>query len=144
MFDIGWGEILVLVIAGLFILGPERLPGAARWLGQTIRQVREYATGASNQLRNELGPEFDELRKPLEDLNQLRSFNPRTAITQSLFGGDQDPLGLNGLRNDLGRNGSNGSTPNGGGPASFGGGATPLSHRPLDAHERAPYDPDAT
>lgn len=142
MFDIGWGEILVLVIAGLFILGPERLPGAARWLGQTIRQVREYATGASNQLRNELGPEFDELRKPLEDLNQLRSFNPRTAITQGLFGGDQDPLGLNDFNLSNG-NGTNGSTPSGTGQA-FGGTATPLPQRPLEPHERAPYDPDAT
>ena len=57
MFDsVGWGEILVLVVAGLFILGPERLPSAAAWLGQTIRQVRQYATGAREQLRNELGP----------------------------------------------------------------------------------------
>jgi len=62
VFDsVGWGEILVLVVAGLFILGPERLPSAAAWLGQTIRQVRQYATGAREQLRNELGPEFDEL-----------------------------------------------------------------------------------
>ena len=56
MFDsIGWGEIMVLVIAGLFILGPERLPGAAAWLGQTIRQVKDYATGARDQLQGELG-----------------------------------------------------------------------------------------
>ena len=31
--SVGWGEILVLVVAGLFILGPERLPSAAAWLG---------------------------------------------------------------------------------------------------------------
>ena len=90
MFDsVGWGEILVLVVAGLFILGPERLPSAAAWLGRSIRQVRQYATGAREQLRNELGPEFDELRKPLEELRGLRNFNPRTAATQALFGDDQ-------------------------------------------------------
>ena len=51
MFEsVGWGEILVLVVAGLFILGPERLPSAAAWLGKTMRQVREYATGARDQL----------------------------------------------------------------------------------------------
>ena len=49
--SVGWGEILVLVVAGLFILGPERLPSAAAWLGKTMRQVREYATGARDQLR---------------------------------------------------------------------------------------------
>ncbi len=84
MFDsVGWGEILVLIIAGLFILGPERLPGAAAWLGRTIRQVKDYATGAREQLRGELGPEFDELRKPLEELRGLRNFNPRTAASSA-------------------------------------------------------------
>lgn len=135
MFDIGWGEIIVLVIAGLFILGPERLPGAARWVGQTIRQVREYASGASEQLRNELGPEFDELRKPLEDLGQLRNFNPRSAITQHLFGDDDGGF-------------SGGYKPNNFSTAADGsqtGGMTPPPpQRPLAAGERAPYDPDAT
>ena len=52
MFDsIGWVEILIIVVAGLFILGPERLPSAAAWLGKTVRQVREYATGAREQLK---------------------------------------------------------------------------------------------
>ena len=95
MFDsVGWGEILVLIVAGLFILGPERLPSAAAWAGKAIRQVREYATGAREQLRGELGPEFDELRKPLEELRGLRSFNPRTAVTRTLF--DDDPPKPNG------------------------------------------------
>lgn len=89
MFDsIGWGEILVLVIAGLFILGPERLPAAAAWLGKTVRQVKEYATGAREQLRSELGPEFDELRKPLEDLRGIRDLNPRRALSRQLFADD--------------------------------------------------------
>lgn len=75
MFDsIGWGEILVLVVAGLFILGPERLPDAAAWLGKTVRQVKGYASGAREQLRGELGPEFDELRKPLNELRDLRGW----------------------------------------------------------------------
>ena len=92
MFDsVGWGEILVLIVAGLFILGPERLPSAAAWVGRSIRQVRQYATGAREQLRNELGPEFDELRKPLEELRGLRNFNPRTAATQALFGDEPEP-----------------------------------------------------
>src|SRR5436853_7834166 len=85
MFNIGWGEFLILIVAGLLILGPERLPSAAAWLGRTVRQVREYANGAREQLRSELGPEFDELRAPLEDLRGLRGFNPRSAITRHLF-----------------------------------------------------------
>ena len=86
MFDsIGWAEILILIVAGLFILGPERLPAAAAWLGRSVRKVREYATGAREQLRNEMGDDFEELRKPLQDLQQLRNFDPRRAVTKHLF-----------------------------------------------------------
>jgi len=88
MFGIGASELFVLVIAALFILGPERLPSAAVWLAHTIKQVREYATGAREQLKDELGPEFDELREPLAELQRLRGFNPRSAITKHLLDGD--------------------------------------------------------
>ena len=36
--NVGWGEMLILVIAGLVILGPERLPGAIRWTAGTVKQ----------------------------------------------------------------------------------------------------------
>ncbi|MGH3898255.1 MAG: Sec-independent protein translocase protein TatB [Pseudonocardiaceae bacterium] len=134
MINIGWPEFLVLVVAGLFILGPERLPSAAAWLGRTIRQVREYATGAREQLRSELGPEFDELRQPLEELRGLRGFNsrglnPRSAFTRHLLDDlDDDPFG------DVIK--SNGyAAPTGRGIPVF---------RPLQPGERAPFDPDAT
>ncbi|GAB3871721.1 Sec-independent protein translocase protein TatB [Kibdelosporangium lantanae] len=126
MFDsIGWGEILVLLLAGLFILGPERLPGAAAWLGRSIRKVREFATGARDQLRNEMGPEFEELRKPLENLRELRNFDPRRMVTQHLF--NDEP--------------SNGTKPNGHTPAPP---TAPTSQPPLNPGEKPPFDPDAT
>jgi len=143
MFDISWGEFLVLIIAGLFILGPERLPGAAAWLGRSVRQVRDYASGAREQLRSELGPEFDELRKPLEDLRSLRNFDPRRAVTKHLFDatGGYDPR--EDLKFDLpgmnGTNGSNGVKPNG-----FPGPTNPVQQHPLAPGERPPFDPDAT
>ena len=137
MFDsVGWGEIIVLIVAGLFILGPERLPSAAAWVGRSIRQVKEYATGAREQLRGELGPEFDELRKPLEELRGLRNFNPRAAATRALF--DDPPA----------------EKPNGFAPGpdmSKGNGAAPQPHpatgpapETLARNERPPIDPDAT
>ncbi|HKS45512.1 MAG TPA: Sec-independent protein translocase protein TatB [Amycolatopsis sp.] len=132
MFEsVGWGEILVLVVAGLFILGPERLPEAAAWLGKTVRKVREFASGARQQLRDEVGPDFDEFRKPLEDLRQLRNFDPRRAVTQHLFDGDPDPLGLNGI--------SGGSTKPNGYPT-----ASTAKPDPLKPGEKPPVDPDAT
>ncbi|HEU0086967.1 MAG TPA: Sec-independent protein translocase protein TatB [Pseudonocardiaceae bacterium] len=129
MFNIGWAEFLVLTVAGLFILGPERLPSAAAWLGRTVRQVREYATGAREQLRSQLGPEFDELRKPLEELRGIRGLSPRSALTRHLF----DDLGGDPFDNWLK---PNGFTP----PLGL---DIPLP-RPLQPGERPPFDPDAT
>ncbi len=149
MFDIGWGEFMVLIVAGLFILGPERLPGAAAWLGKSVRQIREYASGAREQLRSELGPEFDELRKPLEDLKSLRNFDPKRAVTRHLLDatGGYDPRddlkvdipGFNGSNGGNGANGANGTKPNG-----FPAPSSPAQQRPLSPGESAPFDPDAT
>lgn len=125
MFDsIGWVEILIIVVAGLFILGPERLPSAAAWLGKTVRQVREYATGAREQLKQEMGPEFEQLRKPLEDLRELRNFDPKRAVTKHLFDDPEPTTKANGYPAP--------PTP----PAA--------DQRPLAPGERPPFDPDAT
>ncbi|MCV7223457.1 Sec-independent protein translocase protein TatB [Mycolicibacterium elephantis] len=86
--NVGWGEMLILVIAGLVILGPERLPGAIRWTAGALRQARDYISGATNQLREDLGPEFDDLREPLGELNKLRGMSPRAALTKHLLDGD--------------------------------------------------------
>lgn len=93
MFDsIGWGEILVLLVAGLFIFGPERLPQAASWLGKTVRRARDYADGAREQLHTEFGAELDELREPLAQLRSLRRMDPKRALSHHLLD-DYDPTG---------------------------------------------------
>lgn len=86
--NVGWGEMLVLAVVGLVILGPERLPGAIRWTATTLRQTRDYLSGVTSQLREEIGPEFDELRGPIDELQKLRGMTPRAALTKHLFGGD--------------------------------------------------------
>ena len=90
--NIGWGEMLVLVVIGLVVLGPERLPGAIRWTSNTLRQARDYISGATSQLREDLGPEFEDLREPLSELNKLRGMTPRAAITKHLLDGDDSFL----------------------------------------------------
>ena len=90
--NLGWGEVLVLVIIGLVVLGPERLPGAIRWTSQALRQTRDYLNNASAQIREDLGPEFDDLREPLTELNKLRGMTPRAAITKHLLDGDDSIL----------------------------------------------------
>jgi sec-independent protein translocase protein TatB len=86
--NVGWGEMLLLVIAGLVILGPERLPGAIRWTSDALRQARDYVSGATKQLRDDFGPEFDDLREPLSELQKLRGMTPRAALTKHLLDGD--------------------------------------------------------
>jgi len=90
--NLSMAHLLVLLVAALFIIGPERLPAAAATLGKAIRQVREYATGAREQLKGEFGTDLDELRKPLADLAQLRGLTPKSIITKHLFDDDPSPL----------------------------------------------------
>lgn len=87
MFNIGPLELLVLAIVGLVVLGPERLPGLAREAAQMLRTLRDLATGARQQLRDELGPEFADV--------DLRNLNPRTAVRRAVFGDDFDLDQLN-------------------------------------------------
>jgi sec-independent protein translocase protein TatB len=86
--NVGWGEMLVLVVVGLVVLGPERLPGAIRWSATALRQARDYLSGVTTQLREDIGPEFDDLREPLSELQRLRGMTPRAALTKHLFDGD--------------------------------------------------------
>ncbi|ORB70891.1 Sec-independent protein translocase protein TatB [Mycobacterium scrofulaceum] len=86
--SLSWEHILVLVVVGLVVLGPERLPGAIRWTSNALRQARDYLSGVTTQLREDLGPEFDDLRVPLSELQRLRGMTPRAALTKHLLDGD--------------------------------------------------------
>jgi sec-independent protein translocase protein TatB len=90
--NLSWEHILVLVVVGLVILGPERLPGAIRWTSNALRQARDYLSGVTNQLREDLGPEFDDLRGPISELQKLRGMSPRAALTKHLLDGDDSIL----------------------------------------------------
>ena len=90
--NVGWGEMLLLLIIGLVVLGPERLPGAIRWTTGAIRQARDYLGNATKDLREELGPEFEDLRQPISELQKLRGMTPRAALTKHLLDGDESLL----------------------------------------------------
>lgn len=90
--SVGWGEILILLAAALIILGPERLPGAVSWVMGAIRKVRDYATDATANLENEIGADFDDIRKPLSQLNELRQMTPKAIVTKHLFDGDSSSI----------------------------------------------------
>ena len=87
MFDsIGWGEIIVLGLAALFIFGPERLPTLAKDAAAGLKRVREAITGVRAQVNDSLGDDLPELR----DLD-LRKYHPKTFIRSQLLGDDDTP-----------------------------------------------------
>ena len=90
--SLSWEHILVLVVVGLVVLGPERLPGAIRWTSNALRQARDYLSGVTTQLREDLGPDFEDLRAPLSELQRLRGMTPRAALTKHLLDGDDSFL----------------------------------------------------
>ncbi|MEU7633116.1 Sec-independent protein translocase protein TatB [Nocardia sp. NPDC049220] len=135
--NIGWSEMVILLVAALVILGPERLPGAVRWTTRSLRQARDYASGATSHLKQELGPEFEDLRKPLADLNELRGMTPRAMVTKHLLNGDdslfKDWDGALPDKKDL-------YSTNSGMPDY----SIPKLDKPLERNERPPIDSDAT
>ncbi|ANW66223.1 twin arginine-targeting protein translocase TatB [Mycobacterium sp. djl-10] len=133
--NLGWGEMLLLVIIGLVVLGPERLPGAIRWTAGAVRQAREYVSGATSQLKDDFGTDFDDLREPLSELQKLRGMTPRAALTKHLLDGD-DSL-FTGKFDKKSEPGAGASTP----PAA--GTAGPPSVTP-PAPTATPFDTDAT
>ena len=54
MGNLGWAEIAVIAVVALVVLGPEKLPGAARQVGNVIRQIRRISTGFQQELQNAL------------------------------------------------------------------------------------------
>ena len=79
---------MILLVAALVVLGPERLPAAVRWTTDSVRQARDYLSGATAHLREELGPEVEVLREPLMELRRLRGMTPQSVLTTHLLDDD--------------------------------------------------------
>lgn len=75
------GEIVLLILAALILLGPSRLPEYAAKLGQGVRYLRDLAEGAKGQIEEELGPTFQDI-----DWRQLdpRQYDPRRIVRDAL------------------------------------------------------------
>ena len=68
MFELGFGKLLLIGIVALIVLGPERLPKAARLAGLWIRRVRAYWFNMRAELERELAAE--DMRKQLDGAKQ--------------------------------------------------------------------------
>lgn len=115
MFDLSVGKLLVLVVIGIIVFGPRELPRIAQQAGRALRDLRRIAQSATADLREGLGPEFQDF--DFEDLN------PRRFVQKHLLD-DAQPLldelkstsnGLLGTANGAAANGAstNGASTNG-------------------------------
>ena len=57
MFDIGTGELGLIALIALLVLGPERLPGAARTAGALLRKARQSWSNVREDIERELAAE---------------------------------------------------------------------------------------
>ncbi len=73
MFGIGFAELVIILLIALIVVGPERMPDLARRVGQIIRDLRKMY----DNLRSDLGPDFDEVEKAIRT---LRSLDPRREL----------------------------------------------------------------
>lgn len=110
----GWAELAALLLLTLFIVGPERLPTVARDAGKALRTLRTTVKGLTDDLKTELGPEFQDV--------DIRSLHPKTFVQKHLLSDDDDTTTL-----DL-----------------LGGTAASTAGAPLAHGERPPWDPDTT
>ena len=89
MPDIGFGEIVVIVVIALLVFGPDRLPKMAADTARTLRQVRQMAASARKDLVDAAGLEGDgEMAQTMKD---LRDLDPRQALNGVLT--DDPPAG---------------------------------------------------
>ena len=74
-------KLLIIGIIALFMIGPDRLPAYSAQFGRLVRQLRDMASGAKDRMRDELGPDFDDM-----DWKKLdpRQYDPRRIIREAL------------------------------------------------------------
>ena len=76
MFDIGTGELGLIAVIALLVLGPERLPGAARTAGALLRKARQSWNNVRDEIERELAAE--ELKQSIK--RTADEINPQADI----------------------------------------------------------------
>ena len=82
LFDINGWEFVIVVVVALLVIGPERLPEYSAKLAKMVKQLRGLAEAAKVQLREQMGPDFDDV-----DWKQYdpRQYDPRRIVREALM-----------------------------------------------------------
>lgn len=87
MPSLNMGELLLLLLLAVVILGPTRLPEYTRKLARGARRLRELTDDARGRLSEELGPDFDDVDwKSLDP----RQYDPRRIVREAFNDGPED------------------------------------------------------
>ena len=139
--DISPLELVALLALAVMLFGPDKLPGAVQGLARTLRQFREFTRNAQNDLKKELGPEFQDL--------ELTDLHPKNFVRKHVLGPeDGDFREIRDITDSL--NGEIRGAAEGARRSLAADDATPddaLYRAPaprLAAGERPPFDADAT
>ncbi|RMB58435.1 sec-independent translocase [Tessaracoccus antarcticus] len=76
MFGIDAIELILLIVLGVLLFGPEKLPEFSRKAARVVVAVRDIANNAQTQLRQELGPEYADL--------DIKDLNPKAFISKHM------------------------------------------------------------
>lgn len=87
-FGLTFDKLLVIGIIAIFLLGPERLPYYASQLARLVKSIRGMADGAKERMREEMGPDFDDIDWKKMD---PRQYDPRRIIREALLDGPDEP-----------------------------------------------------
>ena len=91
IFGIGSWEFLILIVLAAVLIGPDRMPEYLGKFRQFVRSAREMAEGAKTQLKEQMGPEFQDV-----DWRQYdpRQYDPRRIVRDALGEEVSDTLGV--------------------------------------------------
>src|SRR6185295_18813498 len=89
MFDIGWGELLLIGVVALIAIGPKELPGALRSLGQWVGKIRRMASEFQNQFHDAMREaELADLKKEVDDMasqaSKMTNFDPLDDVRKEI------------------------------------------------------------
>lgn len=76
MFGIDAIELILLIVLGILLFGPEKLPEFSRKAARVVVAVRDIANNAQTQLREELGPEYADL--------EIKDLSPKAFISKHM------------------------------------------------------------
>ncbi|MGH6740832.1 MAG: Sec-independent protein translocase protein TatB [Bradyrhizobium sp.] len=95
MFNLGWGELVLIGIVALIAIGPKELPTVLRTLGQTMAKIRRMASEFQGQFNDALREaELHDLKQQAEEMtSSFTSFDPMADVQKDIQGAiESDPV----------------------------------------------------